>query len=170
MAPPIRDRRSARQVRAPALTILPSTLIHRGGPLPRNERKLRRNVNRYTSTSFGTAATSARDGMTGNLSKTRSPRLEEVYNVAGSAAMGRTHSTHKRHVPRTRPKFCDGRDIRSGLSFREVELLCMQNSTSSHPFLAHPPKNTSRTRSMRNSILSRFCISNPARRAADRVS
>ena len=165
MAPPIRDRRTARQVRVPALTILPSTLIHRGGPLPRNERKLRRNVNRYTSTSFGTAATSARDGMTGNLSKTRSPRLEEVYNVAGSAAMGRTHSTHKRHAPGTRPKFCDGRDMRSGLSFWEVELLCMQNSTSSLPFCAHSPKNTARPISMRNTILSRFCIPNPALRA-----
>ena len=79
--------------------------------------------------------------------------------------MGRTHSTHKRHVPGTRPKFCDGRDMRSGLSFWEVELLCMQNSTSSLPFCAHSPKNTARPISMRNTILSRFCIPNPALRA-----
>ena len=79
--------------------------------------------------------------------------------------MGRTHSTHKRHVPGTRPKFCDGRDMRSGLSFWEVELLCMQNSTSSLPFCAHSPKNTARPKSMRNMILSRFCIPNPALRA-----
>ena len=165
MAPPIRDRRSARQARAPALPILSSTFSHGGGPPPRNERKLRRNVNRYTSTSYGSAAMSARDGIPGNLSKTRSPRLEEVYTVAGSAAMGRTHSTHKRHAPRTGPRFCDGRDIRSGLSFWEVELLCMQNSTSSLPFCAHSPKNTARPRSMQNTILSRFCIPNHALRA-----
>ena len=165
VAPPIRDRRSARQARAPALPILSSTVSHGGGPPPRNERELRRNINRYTSTSYGSASTSARDGIPGNLSKTRSPRLKTVYKVAGSVAMGRTHSTHKRHVPRTRPKFCDGRDMRSGLSFWEVELLCMQNSTSSLPFCAHSPKNTARPKSMRNMILSRFCILNPALRA-----
>ena len=148
-----------------ALTILPSTLIHRGGPPPRNERELRRNFNRYTSTSYGSVAMSARDRIQGSLCKTRSPRLIEVYTVAGSAAMGRTHSTHKRHVPRIRPKFCDGRDMRSGLSFWEVELLCMQNSTSSLPFCAHSPKNTARPVSMRNTILSRFCIPNPVLRA-----
>lgn len=165
MAPPIRDRRTARQVRAPATTFLSSTFIHRGGPPPRNERQTRRNVNRYTSTSYEIAAMSVRDRIQGNLSKTRSPRLEQVYNVAGTAAMGRTHSTHKRHVPRTRPRFCDGRDMRSGLSFWEVELLCMQNSTSSLPFCAHSPKNTVRPKSMRTTILSRFCILNPALRA-----
>ena len=165
MAPPIRDRRSARQVLAPAFPDLSSTLTHRAPPQPRNKREMRRNVNRYTSTSYGSAAMSARDGIQGNLSKTRSPRLEEVYTVAGSAAMGRTWSTHERHVPRTRPKFCDGRDIRSSLSFWEVELLCMQNSTSSLPFCAHSPKNTARPKSMRNMILGRFCILNPALRA-----
>ena len=165
MAPPIRDRRTARQVRAPALPTLSSTFMHRGGPPPRNERELRRNVNRYTSTSYGSADMSARDGILGNLSKTPSSRLIEVYTVAESAAMGCTWSIHKRHVPRTRPKFCDGRDIRSGLSFWEVELLCMQNSTSSLPFCAHSPKNTARPKSVRNTILSRFCIPNPALRA-----
>ena len=73
-----------------ALTILPSTLIHRGGPPPRNERELRRNFNRYTSTSYGSVAMSARDRIQGSLCKTRSPRLIEVYTVAGTVAMGRT--------------------------------------------------------------------------------
>ena len=41
----------------------------------------------------------------------------------------------------------------------------MQNSTSSLPFCAHSPKNTARPKSMRNTILSRFRIPNPALRA-----
>ena len=41
----------------------------------------------------------------------------------------------------------------------------MQNSTSSPPFCAHPAKNTARPKSMRNAILSNFCIPNPALRA-----
>ena len=41
----------------------------------------------------------------------------------------------------------------------------MQNSTSSLPFCAHSPKNTARPKSMRNVILSRFCISNTVLRA-----
>ena len=38
-------------------------------------------------------------------------------------------------------------------------------SMSSLPFCAHSPKNTARPKSMRNMILSRFCIPNPALRA-----
>lgn len=165
MAPPIRDRRAARQVRAAAFAILSSTFIHRGSPPPRNKREMRRNDNRYTSTSCGSAGMSARDRIQGNLRKTRSPSLKEVYHIAGSPAMGRTYSNHNPHAFRTRPKFCDGRDIRSVLSFWEVELICMRNPTSSPPFCAHSPKNTACPKSMQNTIMSRFCISNPALRA-----
>ena len=69
------------------------------------------------------------------------------------------------YYPYTHPCFCDGRDLRNSLSFWEVEDVCMLISTSSLPFCAHSPKNTARPKSMRNTILSRFCIPNPALRA-----
>ena len=67
--------------------------------------------------------------------------------------------------PYTHPWFCDGRDLRNCLSFCEVEDVCMLISTSSLPFCAHSPKNTARPKSMRNVILSRFCISDTVLRA-----
>ena len=67
--------------------------------------------------------------------------------------------------PDTHPWLCDGRDPRNSLSFWEVEDVCMLTSTSSPPFCAHSPKNTSRQKSMRIVILSRFCIFNTVLRA-----
>ncbi|KAI5885573.1 uncharacterized protein SCHCODRAFT_02643811 [Schizophyllum commune H4-8] len=101
--------------------------------------------------------------------KMRSPTSSRSQHMRCAPAMGRIPSKNASHRFRMQSQSCDGRDLRSDLSFRNVELLCMQNSTSSPPFLAHPPKNTSRTKSMRISILSRFCISTPVLRAADRV-
>ena len=45
----------------------------------------------------------------------------------------------------------------------------MCSSTSSPPFCAPLPKNIHRPKSMRNIILNRFCIPNPALRAFVRV-
>ncbi|KAI5885566.1 uncharacterized protein SCHCODRAFT_02643800 [Schizophyllum commune H4-8] len=101
--------------------------------------------------------------------KRRSPTSSRSQQTRFALAMGPIPSKHTSHLFRMRPQSYDGRDLRSDLSFLNVELLCMQNSTSSPPFLAHPPKNTSRTKSMRKLILSRFCISTPVLRAADRV-
>ena len=101
--------------------------------------------------------------------ESHSPTSSRAWHMSWAPAMGSAPSIQAPHLFRTRVQSCDGRDLRPDLSFLNVELLCMQNSTSSHPFLAHPPKNTSRTKSMRISILNRFCILKPALRDADRV-
>ena len=93
------------------------------------------------------------------------PPSQTTSSAIQVPAMGQRGRMALAYGPRTHPWFCDGRDLRNCLSFWEVEDVCMLISTSSLPFCAHSPKNTARPRSMQNTILSRFCIPNPALRA-----
>ena len=158
VAPPIRDRRAARRVRAAALPVLSSILIHRVRPRSRKCRETAQTPSQQLSKKYCARRLTRRADIHRKLIDLRTQPSQTTLGAIQMPAMGQRGQMALAYGPCTHPWLCGGRDLRKVLSFWEVEEVCMLSSTSSPPLCAHPAKNTARPESMRNTILSRFCI------------